>query len=252
MENPRRILVVEDNLLNQKLIETILAKRGHKVAVAANGQEALEAVAGGAFDLVLMDIKMPVMDGLSAFRRMRAEPEKYGGTNLPVLAMTAHALAGDPIAYLEAGMSGFVPKPFKPQDLIAAVEQQFARSDQNIDDGGRNAAMELNRTSILDNFMDDEELLFESIDLFLERIPPRMAELKKAVAEKNPDAFMPEAHTLKGMIGIFSVDGAFEAAKTLETKGREKVTDGIDEDIRLLENEVEILVEALRLWRSEG
>jgi len=252
MENPRRILVVEDNLLNQKLVETILAKRGHNVVVAANGQEALEAFADGGFDVVLMDIKMPIMDGLSAFRRMRAEPEKYGGANLPVVAMTAHALASDPITYMEAGMSGFLSKPFKPQDLIAVVEQQFAGSDQNFDDGGGNAAMELNRASILDNFMDDEELLFESIDLFLERIPPRMAVLKKAVAEKNPDVFMPEAHTLKGMIGIFSVDGAFEAAKTLELKGQKNVTDGIDEDMRLLESEVELLVGALRLWRSEG
>jgi HPt (histidine-containing phosphotransfer) domain-containing protein len=71
------------------------------------------------------------------------------------------------------------------------------------------------------------------------------------VADKNPDTLMPEAHTLKGMIGIFSTAGAFESAKKLEMKGREKTTDGIDEDFKTLENEVDLLVTALRTWRSE-
>ena len=112
-------------------------------------------------------------------------------------------------------------------------------------------ALELNRAAILENFMDDEELLFESIDLFLERIATRMTELKKGVADKNPETFMPEAHTIKGMIGIFSTGGAFEGAKKLELKGREKDTAGIDEDFQALETEVDLLVTALRVWRSE-
>jgi HPt (histidine-containing phosphotransfer) domain-containing protein len=99
--------------------------------------------------------------------------------------------------------------------------------------------------------MDDQELLFESIDLFLERITTRMADLKKAVAEKNMEVLMPEAHTIKGMIGIFSTTEAFEAAKKLETKGRQNVTDGIEEDFQALEKETELLVSALRAWRSE-
>ena len=111
--------------------------------------------------------------------------------------------------------------------------------------------VELKKAAILENFMDDEELLFESIDLFLDRITARMAVLQKAVAAKDPDTYMPEAHTIKGMIGIFSIGEAFECAKKLELKGREKVTEGIDEDFKNLENEVELLVAALRAWRSE-
>jgi len=248
-ENPRKILVVDDNQLNQKLAATLLAKRGHSTAVAAHGQEALEALDGGGFDVVLMDIQMPVMDGLSAVRHIRAEPEKYGW-DLPVVAMTAHALPGDQEAFLKAGMTGYLSKPFNPQDLIAAVEQPFAGRDRAGDNGGKSVALELNRAAILENFMDDEELLFESIDLFLERISARMVELKKAVADKDPEVFMPEAHTIKGMIGIFSTDGAFETARTLEVKGRQKVTDGIDDDFKALENEVGHLVAALRAWRA--
>jgi HPt (histidine-containing phosphotransfer) domain-containing protein len=112
-------------------------------------------------------------------------------------------------------------------------------------------ALELDRAAILENLMDDKELLFESIDMFLERIIIRMAGLKKAVADRNPETFMPEAHTVKGMIGIFSTGGAFEMAKQLELKGREKTTDGIDEDFQVLESEVERLVAALTAWRSE-
>jgi HPt (histidine-containing phosphotransfer) domain-containing protein len=99
--------------------------------------------------------------------------------------------------------------------------------------------------------MDDQELLFESIDLFLERITTRMADLKKAVADKNMEVLMPEAHTIKGMIGIFSTAEAFEAAKKLETKGRQNVADGLEEDFQTLEKERELLVSALRAWRSE-
>ncbi len=100
--------------------------------------------------------------------------------------------------------------------------------------------------------MDDEELLFESIDLFLERVAARMTSLKEAVDAADPDLFMPEAHTLKGMIGIFSTEEAFEAAKTLELKGRERKTEGITEDLENLEEKLNALVAALREWRAEG
>ncbi|GHV56645.1 hypothetical protein FACS189460_1780 [Deltaproteobacteria bacterium] len=248
-ENPRKILVVDDNQLNQKLAATLLTKRGHTVTLADNGQEALKTLEAGGIDLVLMDIQMPVMDGLTAVRKIRAAPGKYGPF-LPVVAMTAHALSGDQESFISAGMTGYISKPFKPQELIAAVEQQFERRDKPSDNGGAIVAVELNRAAILENFMDDEELLFESIDLFLERVASRMEELRKTVAAKNPEAYMPEAHTLKGMIGIFSTAGAFECAKKLELKGREKVTDGIDEDLKALEGEVEALVAALRAWRA--
>jgi len=112
-------------------------------------------------------------------------------------------------------------------------------------------ALELNRTAVLENFMDDEELLFESIDLFLERVSARMITLKAAVADKNLEDIMAEAHTIKGMVGIFSFGGAFEKAKDLELKGRNKILDGLDADFKALEGELELLVAALSAWRAE-
>jgi HPt (histidine-containing phosphotransfer) domain-containing protein len=149
-------------------------------------------------------------------------------------------------------MTGYVSKPFKPQELITAAEQVFASGDDPNDTGGKIVAAELDRVAVLENFMDDEELLFESIDLFLERAAARMDSLKAAVEAKDPETFMPEAHTLKGMIGIFSTGEAFESAKKLELKGREKTTDGIAEDFQDLAAKVESLLAALRDWRAEG
>jgi len=247
----RKILVVDDNNLNQKLAAALLTKRGHLVDIANNGLEALSSLSAAKYDIVLMDIQMPVMDGLTAVRKIREEPAKYG-PGLPVVAMTAHALPGDQETFLNAGMNGYVSKPFKPQELIAAAEQLFASEDDPNDSGGKIVAAELDRAAVLENFMDDEELLFESIDLFLERAAARMDSLKAGIDAKDPEVIMPEAHTLKGMIGIFSTGGAFESAKKIELKGREKVTDGVDEDFKDLENEINALIAALREWRSGG
>ena len=247
----RKILIVDDNNLNQKLAAALLAKRGHSVDVANNGLEALSSLSAAKYDIVLMDIQMPVMDGLTAVRKIREDPATYGA-GLPVVAMTAHALPGDQETFLNAGMTGYVSKPFKPQELIAAAEQLFASGDNPNDNGGIIVAAELDRAAVLENFMDDEELLFESIDLFLERAAARMDSLKAGIEARDPDVIMPEAHTLKGMIGIFSTGDAFERAKKIELKGREKITDGVDEDFQELENEMNSLLAALREWRSGG
>ena len=248
-EKPRKILVVDDNHLNQKLASTLLSKRGHQVETAENGQEALSSISSTKYDMVLMDIQMPVMDGLTAVREIRAHPEKYG-RDLPVVAMTAHALPGDQETFLSAGMTGYVSKPFKPEELIKAAEQSLRPADNFDNNGGKTVAAQLDRAAILENFMDDEELLFESIDLFLERIAARMDSLKEGVEAADPERFMPEAHTIKGMIGIFSTGEAFESAKKLELKGRDKLTEGIAQDFKTLEDDLGTLVSALRDWRG--
>jgi signal transduction histidine kinase/ActR/RegA family two-component response regulator len=116
-----RILLAEDNPINQKLAIALLRKRGHVVVLATNGREAVELVGGGEFDVVLMDVQMPEMDGLQASRLIR-ERERAGGRRLRIVAMTAHARAEDRARCLEAGMDGYVVKPFRPEELFAAVE----------------------------------------------------------------------------------------------------------------------------------
>jgi CheY-like chemotaxis protein len=116
-----RILLAEDNPINQRLTLRLLEKRGHTVAAAADGVEALEALDRNAFDLVLMDVQMPRMDGFQVTAIVR-EREKLTGGHLPIFAMTAHVLKGDEERCLTAGMDGYIPKPISPQALIAVVE----------------------------------------------------------------------------------------------------------------------------------
>jgi two-component system, sensor histidine kinase and response regulator len=113
--------VAEDNTVNQKVIARLLEKRGHSVVLAQNGREALEALEGRPFDIVLMDGQMPEMDGFEATRLIR-EKEKASGIHVPIIALTAHAMQGDKERCLAAGMDGYVSKPVKMDDLFSIIE----------------------------------------------------------------------------------------------------------------------------------
>ncbi|MBW1706988.1 MAG: response regulator [Deltaproteobacteria bacterium] len=117
-----KILLAEDNIVNQKLAVKMLEKRGHRVVVSSNGRKALEAYEREWFDLILMDVQMPEMDGLEATRAIR-EKEKERGGHIPIVAMTAHAMKGDREKCLSAGMDDYVPKPIKADELFSVVER---------------------------------------------------------------------------------------------------------------------------------
>jgi CheY-like chemotaxis protein len=124
---PLRILLAEDSLVNQKLAVALLEKQGHWVTVVNNGEQAVTAVQRDEFDVILMDVQMPVMDGVEATGRIR-EIEASSGVRTPIIAMTAHALKGDRERFLEAGMDGYVSKPVRVQQLYAAIAEQFLKS----------------------------------------------------------------------------------------------------------------------------
>jgi CheY-like chemotaxis protein len=121
-----RVLLAEDNAVNQRLAVRLLEKRGHRVAVAGNGREALEALEKEKFDLVFMDVQMPEMDGLEATATIR-EREKSSGLHQPIIALTAHAMKGDREKCLAAGMDGYLTKPIRPQDLEGILDEYVAR-----------------------------------------------------------------------------------------------------------------------------
>jgi two-component system, sensor histidine kinase and response regulator len=118
---PLRILLTEDNLVNQRLASRLLEKEGHAVVVAEDGAKALEACRQSTFDLILMDVQMPVMDGLEATASIR-QAEESSGTHVPIIAMTAHAMTGDRQRFLEAGMDGYVSKPIHSRELLDAID----------------------------------------------------------------------------------------------------------------------------------
>jgi two-component system, sensor histidine kinase and response regulator len=117
-----RILLVEDNRVNQAVATQFLTKRGHEVVVAGNGRAALEALENQTLDLVLMDVQMPEMDGLQATAAIR-QGELKSGNHIPIIAMTAHAMSGDKERCLGAGMDGYVSKPLRVEDLFSTIEE---------------------------------------------------------------------------------------------------------------------------------
>jgi two-component system, sensor histidine kinase and response regulator len=121
-----RVLLVEDNLVNQRLAVRLLEKRGHRVAVAGTGREALLALEKDSYDLVLMDVQMPEMDGLEATAAIR-QKEKGTGLHQAVVALTAHAMKGDREKCLAVGMDGYLTKPIRPQELDQLLQTYVAR-----------------------------------------------------------------------------------------------------------------------------
>ena len=118
------ILVAEDNPVNQRLVVRLLEKRGHRVTVAANGQEALDTLTRDSFDLVLMDVQMPEMDGLTATQLLRKR-EQGTDKHVPVIALTAQAMTGDQDRCLASGMDGYLTKPIRPPELDELLARQL-------------------------------------------------------------------------------------------------------------------------------
>jgi CheY-like chemotaxis protein len=129
---PLSILVAEDHPVNQKLLERLLERQGHRVVMAANGQEALEAATAAAFDLILMDISMPHMDGLEASRLLREWEGANATRPTPIVALTANAMQGDRERFTGAGMDGYLAKPFSAEQLYQTVNQFTTAATQDV------------------------------------------------------------------------------------------------------------------------
>ena len=132
-DRPLHILLAEDNHVNQMLATRLLRKRGHTVVVVQNGQEAVDAIESHAFDLALLDVQMPIMDGLTAAGLIRQKEASTGRSRLPLVAVTAHAMNGDREHCLEAGMDAYVSKPLSPQKLMDVIKEiQASRAEVQV------------------------------------------------------------------------------------------------------------------------
>ena len=232
-----RVLVAEDNVVNQRVASGVLRKRGHEVTVVGDGQQAVAAVAGQTFDMVLMDVQMPNMDGFEATAAIRAG-EAVSGGHLRIIAMTAHAMTGDRDRCLRAGMDGYVSKPFDVRLLCAVVEQEEAAPSL--------APPGFERAAALERLGGDTQLLSEVIQLFLVDCPLRLAAIKAAVDARDGDAISREAHGLKGAAGNLSAVSLFETAEILEQLGRENRFDAAEAALRRLTTEAARVLDALR------
>jgi two-component system, sensor histidine kinase and response regulator len=241
-----RILLAEDNLVNQRVAVGLLTRRGHSVHVANNGVEALAALDSSPFDVVLMDIQMPEMGGIDATRAIR-EREASTGRHMRIIAMTAHAMKGDREQCLASGMDGYLSKPIDPAALFAAIEQQSftapGEADTRLPETAPLAFDEMRR-----RLADDDELVGEVIEMFLVDYPLRLTQIKAAVAARDPEAVRTAAHALGGAAGNLAAAPVVACARVLETLAEAGTLDPAMADAAWvrLEAEGERLITALR------
>jgi PAS domain S-box-containing protein len=250
-----RILLAEDNIVNQKLATRLLERRGHEIAVVDDGKQAVAALARGGFDLVLMDVQMPEMDGFEATAHIRAREAETGG-HMPIVAMTAHAMKGDRERCLVAGFDGYVPKPVRANELFAAIESLTPGEPTSgtpvHEEDGRAPADVMDRQAALARVNGEHALLQELAGLFLEDCPKLMADIRHAVSTRDAARLRRAAHTLKGSAGNFAAGAAAKAALILEMCGKENNLTNVDAALDRLEQEMERLTPAMQQLAAEA
>ncbi|MBI3248280.1 MAG: response regulator [Deltaproteobacteria bacterium] len=265
-----RVLLVEDNLVNQQLAIRLLNKLGHEVVVAVNGQEAVAAVTQEGqvrFDAVLMDCQMPEMDGYEATRLIR-QWEGLGTVGpltapfpphprLPIIALTAHATQGDKEKCLGAGMDDYVTKPIVPETLKATLQRWLSPSEAEAGTLATATSFSpaatpiVDEEEVLDLLGGDRALLAELAGLFLEEYPKMLSAIQTGVATNDTQAVHHAAHTLKGAVGNFSAKTVVEAARVLEDMGRRGDLSNAATAVAALEQELARLRPVLAAFASE-
>jgi CheY-like chemotaxis protein len=242
-----RILLAEDNAVNRQLVTALLAKRGHTSVSVVNGREAVAAVANGGFDLVLMDVQMPEMDGLQATAAIR-KAEDGTGTHVPIVALTAHAMKGDREACLAAGTDEYLSKPVNAPELFALIET-LTGITTNTKPAQADVAPPpepaFDLGSVLARVEGDRNLLRELAQIFRAEIPGVLAEIRHCAATSNFAAMERAAHGFRGACGNFGAGGAVRAAHVLELMGRRASFEGVDARVADLVRETDNLQLAL-------
>ena len=211
------ILLAEDNPINQKLAVQLLVKRGHQVTVAGTGRQALAALEKGSYDLVLMDVQMPEMDGLEATMLLR-EREKVSEEHQAVVAMTALVMKGDRERCLEAGMDGYLTKPIRPQELDAVLDIYVRKLRGEVPAAESSAvpAEPILREELLERVDGDVSFLAELVDIFRGDYPGQILLAREAAAHGDRTALQRVGHALKGALGNLAAMHASKLAGELE------------------------------------
>ena len=211
-----KVLLAEDNLVSQKVVTGLLDIRGHQVDVVTTGHDALAAIESGRYDVVLMDIEMPGMDGLSAVRELR---KKESDGHQFVIAITGHAMAGDRERFLKAGMDSHLVKPFTPDELYAMVERQTGSVDStDLASCSTNSKTRdvIDRQKALEVTGGNEKLVKILFDTCIEESPKILVQAKEAIAERDFEAARRFGHSMRSSFGAIGATRAADASRVLE------------------------------------
>ena len=234
-----RVLLAEDNLVNQRLGAALLEQRGHRVIVVPSGKEAVAAYASQPFDVVLMDAQMPEMDGLDATAAIR-ERERDGSTHTPIVALTARAMKGDRERFLEAGMDAYLAKPLDTAKLTEVLAE-VARSQPPV----------LDREAVMEHIDGSPALLGEITDLYVGIVPGMLADIRQAIRLGDANALERASHALKGCVANLGAKRAGAVALRLEEIGRSGEVGDAEALLSRLETEIAWFTEELTEFQEE-
>ena len=232
------IAIVEDNADNRLLLQAILDGL-YDLVEYENGTDALAGLAASLPDLVLLDISLPGMDGNEILARIRADERLRG---LHVVALTAHAMAGDRERCLQAGMDGYVSKPVEPEELFAAIEQiGNDRRPQDAAEPLEPVRVVLDREAMLRRVGADADLLLEMVQAFNGESASLLDRIRRSISSGDAVQLQRAAHSLKGALRTLAAPAASEAALQLELLARDGDLSLVDERCRVLEREMSVL-----------
>jgi two-component system, sensor histidine kinase and response regulator len=237
---PLTVLVAEDNPVNQKLAIALLRRRNAVVTIATNGVEAVSLWASGDYDLVLMDIQMPEMDGLEACGIIRSR--ELTGQRIPIVAVTARAMTGDREECLAAGMDAYLSKPIRSAELLETIDRLVATRATTT----APAADVFDIGQLRSNVGDDEALISELLELFASEATTHVAAICDAAAAGDAKTMHLAAHTLKGAASAITAARVAHAAGTIEQLARAGALDGVASSIGDLRSELAVLEGRLR------
>jgi len=263
---PQRILLVEDSKPNQRLACAILNERGHEVTIAENGIQALEMLEQSQFDIVLMDVQMPVMDGLEATAQIR-QREGQSSRHQQIIAMTAHSIEGDRERCLEAGMNDYVAKPIRRETLFLALANAAQRngtleskqdcraslpqvgSTRSPDRTGTESHVHLNK--LLSQLNGNRTQLAEIAESYIQESEDSIRRLKVALDNANLKELRRLAHGLKGAMQMFDATTAAEGAQKLEELAESNELAAAESLLASVEVNVDITIRALKIMLNE-
>ena len=244
-ERSLRVLLAEDNPVNQTLAMRILERLGHKVQVVNNGREALGRSQAEEFDLILMDVQMPEMDGLEATTAIR-DAEAATGKHVPIVAMTAHAMKGDREKCLSAGMDGYLSKPIRIDELKQAMSE--VKKTQNMGQSSeQNPFRAIGQLELLlDSVMGDRALLTEMAELWLADSAKQESQIRNGLDSGDAIMVQRAAHALKGSVGTFQASAAQDAANQLEMSAKDADLVGARKAFERLLTQIDLVRQDLR------
>ncbi len=243
------ILLAEDNEINRIVASRMLERGGHLVVTATDGGEAVAAFARGHFDLVLMDIQMPVMDGIQATAAIRSA-EKDTGQHVPIVALTAHAMKGDEERFLNAGMDGYLSKPITFESLYQIIEQLLGPGSVAAlrEVVGGEPGVHIDEGRFLHLVGGDRDLAREVVQLYFKHYPGRLREIARAISAGDAEQLHLAAHALKGAVSNLAADRASELAYVLERMGHES---DLEAAVEVLDD-LEVELDAIAAFFREG